>query len=485
MDFKIRTTKTSSNKIAVQIINYHKRKVNLIKHIGSGTNEEEIAELKEQAEIWISDKISKEGLFREKDHYHKNYQYLGFLYLYAYEFLENIYIKFSFHNHFNDLFKDLTIARILEPKSKRDSLEFLKTFLNKEHSENVLYKKIVKYDDNVKNNLEKEVVEIAKKEFGFDFSFVLYDVTTLYFESFKSDKFKCAGFSKDHKHNQPQIVIGLIVTKEGFPISYQIFKGNTFEGNTFLPIILDFKKKHNIKSLTVVADSAMLSKQNLDKLVESGLSYIIAGRLANLKETLINAIDEEIKKEDGASIRLGNLIVDFSRKRYVKDKSELEKQVEKAKRYLNAQTEKITNIKYLKNDKVKRSLNQELIDKNIKLLGLKGYTTNLNLENEKIIAYYHNLFKIEHAFRIAKSDLEARPIYHFKEESIKNHILICFLALAISVYLELKNKKSIASIVETLKSVTDGKILNKVTGEVILNRAEGCGKVRELEDLSY
>lgn len=482
----MRTTKTSSGKTAVQIICYARRKTNVIKHIGSADTEDELKILKEQAKIWIEDETAKNGLFKEEDNFHKFYQYLGFTYSYAYEFLERIYHKFNFHDHLSELFKDLIIARILKPGSKKDTLEFLGTFLNKQHSENILYKVITKHDAKLKEALEKEIVCRAQKDFGFDFSFVLYDVTTLYFESFKSDEFKLPGFSKDHKHNQPQIVIGLIVTKEGFPISYEIYKGNTFEGSTFLPGILDFKKRHNIASLTVVADSAMLSKQNLDKLLESGLNYIISSRLANLKGSLIGQIDTQLKRTDGESIRIDNLIVDYSRKRYAKDKRELDKQVEKAKTYLNTETKKIANIKYLKNDKVKQQLNQELIDKNTKLLGLKGYVTNLIKEsNQGIINFYHNLVKIEHAFRIAKSDLEARPIYHHKEESIKNHILICFLALAISVYLELKNRRSIESIIEELKSITDAKILNKGTNKIIFDRIRDCGKVKELENLSY
>jgi len=486
MDFKIRTTKTKSGKIGVQVVNYTKRKVNVFKHLGSATNDEEVEVLKKKAGNWVLMEMNKKGLFgTNKDSYFSNYQYLGFTYAYAYEFLEKIYHKFNFQNHVSDLFKDLVIARILEPKSKRDSLVFLQTFLGIMHSENILYKMIAKYDDATKDNLEKEIVKIAKSDFGFDFSFVLYDVTTLYFESFKSDNFKKCGFSKDHKNNQPQIVIGLMVTKEGFPLSYEVFSGNTFEGNTFLPCILDFKKKHSVGQITVVADSAMISKQNLDKLLESGLNYIIASRLANLKESLINKIDDEIKRTEGSSIRIDNLVVDYSNKRYKKDKAELDKQTEKAKLNLNARTEKISNIKYLKNDKVERYLNQELIDKNTKLLGLKGYTTNLKKENREIVDYYHNLVKIEHAFRIAKSDLEVRPIYHHKEESIKNHMLICFMALAMSVYLELKNKRSIHSIVEELKSVTDAKILNVLTNEVIFDRVKDCGKTKKLENLSY
>jgi transposase len=486
MDFKIRTTKTKSGKVAVQVINYSKRKVNVLKHVGSAKNEEETIELKKKAKSWISIEMNKKGLFGTGiDSYYSNYQYLGFTYAYAYEFLEKIYHKFNFQNHTTALFKDLVIARILEPKSKRDSLEFLQTFLDVTHSENILYKMIAKYDNATKDNLEKEIVKVAKSDFGFDFSFVLYDVTTLYFESFKSDDFKKPGFSKDHKHNQPQIVIGLIVAKDGFPISYEVFKGNTFEGNTFLPCILAFKKKHDIGQITVVADSAMISKQNLDKLLESGLNYIIASRLANLKESSINRINHEIKRIDGHSVRIDNLVVDYSSKRYRKDKAELDKQIEKAKLNLNARTEKVSNIKYLKNDKIARYLNQELIDKNTKLLGLKGYATNLKNENKEIVDYYHNLVIIEHAFRIAKSDLEARPIYHHKEESIKNHMLICFMALTIAVYLELKNKRSIHFIVEELKSVTDAKILNILTNEILFDRVKDCGKIRELEDLSY
>lgn len=486
MDFKIRTTKTKSGKTAVQVINFLKRKTNILKHIGSTDNNQELLNFKEQASIWIKNEMAHKGLFQETDHFHKHYRYLGFLYLYAYEFLEKIYNKFNFQNHLNNLFKDLIITRILEPKSKRDSLEFLNTFLNKVHSENILYKKITKYDEKVKDKVEKEIVTIAKTEFGFDFSFVLYDVTTLYFESFKSDEFRRPGFSKDNKHNQPQIVIGLIVTREGLPISYEIFKGNTFEGNTFLPCILDFKKKYDIQQITVVADSAMLSKQNMNKLVESGFNYIIASRLANLKGGLINTIDKEIERINGKNIRIENLIVDYSSKRYLKDKAELEKQVNRAKMKINVKTEKITNIKYLKNDKATQYLNQELIDKNTKLLGLKGYVTNLTKEsNEEIIKYYRNLVKIEHAFRIAKSDLEARPIYHHKEESIKNHMLICFAALTMSVYLEIKNKSSIARVVEILKSMTDAKILNKISGEIILDRAPDCEEAKELEKLSY
>ena len=354
MNFKVREVKTKSGKTAVQVYVLNNRKRNILKHIGSGNTKSEIQDLKEQAFNWIQEEISKNGLFKDgEDSFTKNYEYINVNYNFAYTFLSETFDKFKFNNHTKKLFKDLCIAQILEPSSKRQNILFLERFFEIKHNLNNLYEYLSVYDDNLKENIEKEVIEIAQREFKFDFSFVLYDVTTLYFESFKNDEFKKPGFSKDHKHNQPQIVIGLIVTKEGFPVHYEVFKGNTFEGNTFLPIVLDFKNKHKIESLTVVADSAMFSKLNLDNLKDNGINYIIGARLLNQKKEMLDRIDGEIKRIHGNSIRIGDLIVEYSDTRFIKDKRDTEKQIEKAKQYENVKTSKITKLKFLKNDKIK------------------------------------------------------------------------------------------------------------------------------------
>lgn len=481
MNFKVREIKTKSGKTAVQVYVLNNRKRNILKHVGSGNTKSEIQDLKEQAFNWIQEEISKNGLFKVgEDSFTKNYEYINVNYNFAYTFLSETFDKLNFNNHTKKLFKDLCIAQILEPSSKRQNILFLERFFEIKHNLNNLYEYLSVYDGNLKEHIEKEVIEIAKKEFNFDFSFVLYDVTTLYFESFKNDEFKRPGFSKDHKHNQPQIVIGLIVTKEGFPVHYEVFKGNTFEGNTFLPIVLDFKNKHNIESLTVVADSAMFSKLNLDNLKDNGINYIIGARLSNQKKEMLDRIDGEIKRIHGNSIKIGDLIVEYSDTRFVKDKRDMEKQIEKAKQYENIGTSKITKLKFLKNDKIKYFVDQDLIDKNTRILGLKGYVTNLQLPNMEIINYYHNLFKVEHAFRISKSDLEMRPIYHHKENSIKNHILMCFVCLSISVYLELLNGRSIKSIITLIKSVTDAKIQNMKTGKVFFARSKVSEEIKNL-----
>lgn len=481
MNFKVREVKTKSGKTAVQVYTLINRRRNILKHLGSGNNEAEVKDLKEQALNWIQEEISRNGLFKDgEDSFLRNYEYVNFNYNFAYTFLSDTFDRFRFGNHTKKIFKDLCMAQILEPSSKRQNILFLERFLEIRHNLSSLYEYLSVYDISLKENIEKEVIEIAKKEFNFDFSFVLYDVTTLYFESFKNDEFKRPGFSKDHKHNQPQIVIGLIVTKEGFPVHYEVFKGNTFEGNTFLPIILDFKNKHDIKSLTVVADSAMFSKLNLDKLKDNGINYIVGARLLNQKKETLDMVESTIKRIHGNSVRINDLIVEYSDTRFVKDKREMEKQIEKAKQYENTKTSKITKLKFLKNDKTKYFVDQDLIDKNAKLLGLKGYVTNLNLPNTEIINYYHNLFRVEHAFRISKSDLEMRPIYHHKENSIKNHILMCFVCLSMSVYLEIKNRRSIRSIVTLLKSVTDAKIHNIRTNRVFFARSMVSEEIKNL-----
>lgn len=487
MKYKIRTSKTGSGKTEVQIIYYHNRKTIVVKHFGSGKTEREINDLKEDAKKWILQESNTYGLFSQNEDriFLQNYKYLGFKYFYAYEFLEKIFHKFKFDKYLNTLFKDLVISRILEPNSKRESLNFLNEFMDKDHSLDSLYKQIVKYDESKKQKLESEVVEIAKAEFSFDFSFVLYDVTTLYFESFEDYEFQKPGFSKDHKANQPQVVVGLVVTREGLPLSYQVWKGNTFEGHTFIPILKAFKALHKIEKLTVVADSAMLSKINFKTLKEEGLNYIVGARLGNLKQDILNKILKDFKHIDNHSTRVDDLVVDYSSARYVKDLSDLEKQKKRAEKYLGELSFRTPKLKYLKTELLNNTLNQELIDKHTKLLGLKGYYTDLNLPNTEIINYYHNLYRVEHAWRIAKSDLQTRPIYHHKEESIKNHLLVCFLALTISVYLELKNKISIAQIISNLKSITDAKIQNKLNGNEIHQRVNLTETVLEMEKMSY
>ena len=182
--------------------------------------------------------------------------------------------------------------------------------------------------NNLKIDAEKVAVNYARKNLSFDFSLVFFDVTTLYFETFKEDKdnFRKPGFSKDGKHQQPQVLVGLVVTKEGFPISIESFEGNTFEGHTMLPVILNLKKKYNIENLTIVADVGMLSFNNMEVLQKHNFSYVVGARIGGIKENIIKNVSEEINKQENyiveAKTKYGRLLVDYSKKRASKDKSD-------------------------------------------------------------------------------------------------------------------------------------------------------------------
>lgn len=385
----------------------------------------------------------------------------------------------------NKLLNDLVTIRIIEPASKLRSLELLETYFNIKHRRQSLYE-ILPTILKLKDKIEELTINFAVKEFDFDFAIVFYDVTTLYFETFKSDAFRKTGFSKDNKSQQPQIVVGLVVNKDGFPLAYEIFPGNTFEGHTLIPIINDLKKKHDIKNITVVADAAMISTDNINNLKAAKIDYIVGARLGNLQADILNSIDKQLPRTELANIRLktnlGYLVCDFSKKRFNKDRFEMERQIAKAKQILQ-HPGKTKKVKFIKTTEAKDQLNTELIDKTNILLGIKGYYTNLDekiISNELVIERYHQLYKIEQAFRISKHDLKTRPIFHFKEDPIKLHLLICFMALAVAKYVEIKTNQSIQAFLSECKKITDARILNKVNNKTIFMRVPLSNEVLSL-----
>lgn len=315
---------------------------------------------------------------------------------------------------------------------------------------------------------------------------MFYDVTTLYFETFMEDELRKNGFSKDNKSQQPQILIALMVTKEGFPIAYEIFSGNTFEGHTIIPVIKAFVDRNKIKEFTVIADAAMISVENIRQLLLNDINYIVGARMGSLSADVLASIDKRIDRLDGTSIRikteLGYLICSYSSVRYRKDLYEMNKQIEKAKQVIESPS-KTRKTKFTKTGKQQLELNEELIEKTKKLLGIKGYYTNLEetiADNRTIIERYHELYRIEQAFRVSKSDLQTRPVFHFKEEPIKLHILICFMALVISKHIEIKAGISIRKFLDESKKIADGQILNQMTGKMVSIPAKPSEKMNHL-----
>lgn len=493
MKRSVRVTRTASGAQAVQVVEYWDRQVHICKHIGSAHTAADVRRLRDAARAWMLTHPPQAQLFATPTEASgfllREYEYRGVHCRYAYELLYRLSERLGFVALRDVILTDLVIMRVFEPASKRRSLTLLAHYFGIEHTEQTLYRHLRRWP-RLKSAVEARLVAVAKREFKFDFSFVLYDVTTLYFETVRTDALRQPGFSKDSKSQQSQIVIGLMVTPEGFPVSYEIFAGNTFEGVTFVPSILAFKALHQIETLTVVADAAMLSLANMQALAAHGLTYIVGARLGNISADLLATIDTGLERTNLQTMRTatlhGDLILGFSQARHVKDLRDLTKQIAKAQR----QVEKpgmMRRARFVSVAGGKPSLNEALIATRRKLLGVKGYYTNLqNVSDAAIIAHYHDLWKVEQAFRIAKSDVVARPIFHRKADSIKAHLLICVMALAISKYIEIKTTRSIRAVLDACRRITDATLQHRATGEIVTMRSPVSAELAEItRRLSY
>ena len=329
--------------------------------------------------------------------------FLGVYYTFIYEVISELISHIGLDSIQNRLLLDIVIIRIMEPASKLRSIELLDEYFGIKHRRQNYYQFAPGWLD-LKSKVETIVTGFAQLKYSFAFDLLFYDVTTLYFETFEEDELRKKGFSKDNKSQQPQILIALMVTKEGFPIAYEVFSGNTFEGHTIIPVVKEFINKHQVKLFTVVADAAMISSENVKELLLNGINYIVGARLGNLSGKLIEQINESIIREDGKNIRIktdnGYLVCSYSSVRYRKDKYEMQQQIERAKATIEKPS-KSKKLKFTKSKGEQIELNESLIEKTAKLLGIKGYYTNLEekeVSNNTVIAQYHELYRIEQAF---------------------------------------------------------------------------------------
>lgn len=498
--FRIRTTKTASGNTAVQVVVYKKHQTIVFKHIGSGKNKEEINSLKKLAHQYILTKENSVPLFPEvfglenKNGYLvdvENIRFTKTYHVFAYEFMLRFYQKNGFGEINNKLLKDLVLMRVIEPVSKLQSIELIEKYFGIKYTKNIMYKGL-RIFNSFKSQAETIAINYAKKYLSFDFTLVFYDVTTLYFETFDGDDLRKCGFSKDGKSNQPQVLIALVVNRDGYPIAIDIFEGNKFEGHTIIPVILGFKKKYKIERLTVVADAAMLSYANLEDLEKHKINYIVAARLSSLSEKLLKEASTFLSKKEGIYFQketeYGLLICDYSKKRASKDRSDRNKQIIKAQNQINDPTKISKRSRFVRETtKSTYVLNQELIEKDQMLDGIKGYYTNLkNTKDELIVTRYKDLWIIEKSFRIAKSDLLARPIFHRKKESIEAHILIVFISLCLSKSIEIITGSSIKKIKNMTWEVLDVCFEDKKTNKSFVKRMDNIpDKIQQiLENLN-
>ena len=375
-----------------------------------------------------------------------------------------------------DIFKNIVLARVANPISKMATVDMLEEDFGVTLDLDRVYRMMDGLDSDAIERLKKISYQNTLNLLGTKIDVIFYDATTVYFESFEEDELKKNGFSKDHKHNQPQVLLALMVTTDGLPVDYEVFKGDTYEGHTLIPALKKIRDRYDIERVVFVADSAMLSENNikiLESLEEKNFSYIVGARLKNmaapLKEKILDGRNyRKVKKGCSiACIQDGDrkVIVSYSESRARKDASDRKKAIAKLIKKLDRSKSPKSHLsnhgyrKYLKVEgKSKLSLDEAKIVSDAKWDGICGVVTNSDLSPVEILSKYNDLWNVEAAFRVTKHDLKVRPVYHWKPRRIAAHIAICFAAYALVKHLEYRvrlqyRKLSIEKIRYTLMKV--------------------------------
>lgn len=448
----IRQKKNKSGVVSVQVIDKSNGKYTVAKTIGSSADANTLVGLMAEAELWVEQKLGlKELDFAQTDLLLERFiQSIQQIKIVGIELLlGKLFDQIGFNAVKDELFRKIVLARLCYPLSKLKTVDYLRRYEGYETNETAIYRYLDKLNKTQKRTVQQISYDHTLKILNNTIQIVFYDVTTLYFEIQQEDGLRQTGFSKDGKHQNPQIVLGLLVSTGGYPLAYEIYKGKKFEGDTMLPIINLFKRKYRLADLVVVADAGLLSNKNITSLEMNGYRYILGARIKNENQTITSQI-LALKLKDGESQVIQKngqtkLIINYSQARAKKDNANREKGVAKLgeqikhNKLTKAQINNKGYNKFLKMDGVITvALDQTKITDDQKWDGLKGYITNTALEKEQVIENYSHLWRIEKAFRVAKTDLKIRPLYHHAKRRIEAHICIAFVAY--KIYKELERK---------------------------------------------
>ncbi|UXE66068.1 MAG: IS1634 family transposase [Chryseotalea sp. WA131a] len=444
-----------------------------VKSIGSGSSAEEIRILERQAHLELEKLVRQQSLdlqFDEDkkfiDAFSNNIRKIEVA---GYELiLGKLFREIGFDVVTDDLFRHLVLSRISHPGSKLKTINYLQEHHSIFFDMDSVYRYLDKIHSKHKSILQEVSYQHTQKLFKGQIQLLFYDVTTLYFEAEDEDDLRKTGFSKDGKAQHPQILLGLLVSAQGYPLSFEMFEGNKFEGKTMLPVVEAFTKKYGMAQAIVVADAGLLSSENINDLIRLKYQFILGGRIKNESKVLQSQIlalklNDQIHtliRPDGLK-----LIVSHSSTRATKDKSNRVKglhRLEQAIRLGKLSKKHINNRGYNKYLKLEGQITVQIdygkFNQDTQWDGLKGYVTNAALPPEEIINHYKNLWHIEKAFRISKTDLRIRPIYHRLKNRIESHLIIAFCSYKLYKELErqLAEKKvgiSIEKAIRLMQSV--------------------------------
>lgn len=448
----LRKLKNRSGSVSVQIISKSTGKYKVLKTIGSSSDEREVQKFVYLAKQEIERISQQPGLFiSESDTIveqvfsslnNASIRTVGPEIIFG-----KIYDKIGFGAIQEELFRHLVLARLAFPLSKLKTIDYLYRFQGVILDIDAVYRFLDKLNNQLKNQVEQIAFRHTLNILQGNISIVFYDMTTLYFEASDEDDLRKTGFSKDGKHQNPQIFLGLLVGLGGYAIGYDIFEGNIYEGHTLIPFIEKISKKFNLDKPVIVADAGLLSNENIKALIEMDYKYIIGARLKNESEKVKKQILEK-QLGDGQILCIKTqaktrLIVAYATNRAIKDEHNRKRGLQRLEKQIKAGKLTKSNInnkgynKYLKLvGDVSVEINYEKFNNDKSWDGLKGYRTNTRLSDKQVIENYKNLWYIEKAFRMSKTDLRIRPIYHRLRHRIEAHICISFTAYCIYKELE-------------------------------------------------
>lgn len=488
----LRKVRTASGATAVQIVEKQGRVNRVVKHLGSARDEASLKVLLEKGRRQLfPDQLEFDfNCLDTKISYTPIVQHQSSTLLW--QVLQDSYRVLGFDQAIGDaVFEQLVLARIVEPASKVDTVRILEEIGVKAAHRNTFNNCLRRcagrdYRSRVAAACFQHAARMG------DLSLVLYDVTTLYFEAEKEDAdsgvnqgLRKVGYSKERRVD-PQIVVGLLVDRSGFPLEIGCFQGNKAETKTLLPIVKDFQKRHGLDGFVVVADAGMLSAENLKTLDAAGFRFIVGARQTKAPHDLEShfhwhgdyfadgqVIDTITPRHANAKVnnklvkpepvwnptmsKAWRAIWQYSAKRAKRDAVTLKAQQRRALDAIEG-IKPARKPRFVKQSKTGYKFDEKAFNRAERLVGLKGYVTNIPaplMPASEIISSYHELWHVEQSFRMSKNDLKARPIFHRQRDAIEAHLTIVMTALAISRYLYQKTGITVKKLVRILRPLRE------------------------------
>ena len=382
-------------------------------------------------------------------------------------------------------FEQMVLARLIEPSSKAQVPRVLGDLGLEAVSVRTLFRSLGRCGQRgYRESLSGALFEHVTASGGL--ALCLYDVTTLYFEAEREDDLRRVGYSKERRVD-PQIIVGLLVDRHGFPLQVGCWEGNKAETTTIIPIVEAFQAAHGIEELVIVADAGMLSATNLTSLHEARLRFIVGARQVRAPGDLQahfhwegdaftdgQLIDTITPRRGSRSERDKSLKVEpvwdpvthpgswravwaYSKKRAARDNQTLTAQENRARAVI-AGEKRPKGTRFVTAQAGEATLDEASIARARSLVGLKGYVTNIPahlMDAGEVVSSYHELWHVEQSFRMSKHDLRARPIFHRTRDAIEAHLTVVMTALAVARYLQEATGISIARIVRELRGLQE------------------------------